>query len=105
MIQAKAKVLYIFLVIGIIMLVKEIIIPFLILFILAIILFNGIGFLSKSLKATGMIKKKFLYLAFGFILFAIVVTFDALVPPGILLSIVRFGIIVSSILLYIGIKT
>jgi hypothetical protein len=78
---------------------------FLIIFILAIILFNGIGFLSKGFKATGIIKKKFLYLAFGFILFAIIVTFDALIPPGIFLSIVRFGIIVSSILLYIGIKT
>ena len=78
---------------------------FLIVFIFSILIFNGIGFLSKGFKATGMIKKKFLYLAFGFILFAIIVTFDALVPPGILLSIVRFGIIVSSILLYLGIRT
>ena len=78
---------------------------FLIVFILSIIIFNGFGFLIKAFKATGMIKKKFLYLAFGFILFAIIVTFDALVPPGILLSIVRFGIIVSSILLYLGIRT
>jgi hypothetical protein len=78
---------------------------FLIFFILSIILFNGIGFLSKAFKATGMIKRKFLYLAFGFILFAVIVTFDALVSPGILLSIVRFGIIVSSILLYLGIRT
>ena len=78
---------------------------FLIGFILSIILFNGIGFLIKAFKATGVIKKKFFALAFGFILFAIIVTFDALIPPGIFLSIVRFGIIVSSILLYIGIKT
>ena len=78
---------------------------FLIVFILSIILFNGIGFLTKSIKATGVIRRKFLYLAFGFILFAIIVTFDALIEPGIFLSIVRFGIIVSSILLYLGIRT
>ena len=78
---------------------------FLILFILSIILFNGIGFLSKSFKATGVIRRKFLLLAFGFILFAIIVTFDSLFRPGIFLSIVRFGIIVSSILLYLGIRT
>lgn len=78
---------------------------FLIVFILAIILFNGIGFLSKAFKATGVLKKKFLALAIGFILFAVIVTFDALVPPGILLSIVRFGIIGSSILIYMGIRT
>ncbi|MFX1357071.1 MAG: hypothetical protein ACFFA8_07265 [Promethearchaeota archaeon] len=78
---------------------------FLIVFILSIILFNGIGFLSKSFKATGILKKKFLALAFGFILFAVIVTLDALISPGVFLSVVRFGIIVSSILLYIGIRT
>jgi hypothetical protein len=78
---------------------------FLIFFILSILLFNFIGFLSKAIKSTGVLRKKFLSLAFGFLLFAIVVTFDALIPPGILLSLVRFGIIVSSILLYIGIRT
>jgi hypothetical protein len=78
---------------------------FLIVFILSILLFNFIGFLSKAFKATGILKKKFLALAFGFFLFAVIVTFDALIPPGILLSVVRFGIIVSSILLYIGIRT
>ncbi|MFW9936259.1 MAG: hypothetical protein ACFFD5_01285 [Candidatus Thorarchaeota archaeon] len=78
---------------------------FLIVFIFSIILFNGIGFLSKSFKATGVLKKKFLALAFGFILFAVIVTLDALIRPGVFLSVVRFGIIVSSILLYIGIRT
>lgn len=78
---------------------------FLIVFIFSIILFNGIGFLSKAFKSTGVLKKKFLALAFGFILFAVIVTFDALIPPGIFLSFVRFGIIASSILLYIGIRT
>lgn len=78
---------------------------FLIAFILIIILINGIGFLKKALEATGVLRTKFLYLAFGFIVFAIIVTFDSLIPPGIFLSVVRFGIIASGILLYLGIRS
>lgn len=78
---------------------------FLILFILSILIFNGIGFLIKAKQATGILRKKFSYLSIGFILFAIIVVFDSVVPPMIALSIVRFGIIVSSILLYLGIRT
>jgi len=78
---------------------------FLIVFILSILIFNGIGFLVKAKQATGILRKKFLYLAFGFILFAIIVTFDSVFDPMIALFIVRFGIILSSILTYLGIKT
>lgn len=78
---------------------------FLILFILSILIFNGIGFLVKAKQATGILRRKFSYLSIGFILFAIVVIFDSVVPPMIALFIVRFGIIVSSILLYLGIRT
>lgn len=78
---------------------------FLIVFILSILIFNGIGFLVKAKQATGVLRKKFLYLAIGFIVFAIIVTFDSVLPPLLLLFIVRFGIIISSILLYLGIKS
>lgn len=78
---------------------------FLIVFILSILIFNGIGFLVKAKQATGILRRKFLYLSFGFIVFAIIVIFDSVVPPVTALFIVRFGIIISSILLYLGIKT
>jgi len=78
---------------------------FLIVFILSILIFNGIGFAVKAKQATGILRKKFLYLSIGFILFAIIVAFDSVVPPIIAVSIVRFGIIISSILVYLGIKT
>ncbi|MFX0020606.1 MAG: hypothetical protein ACFFAK_13975 [Promethearchaeota archaeon] len=78
---------------------------FLIVFILSILIFNGIGFLVKAKQATGILRKKFLYLAIGFIVFAIIVAFDSVVPPIIAVSIVRFGVIISSILIYLGIKT
>lgn len=78
---------------------------FLIVFILSILIFNGIGFLVKAKQATGILRKKFLYLAIGFIVFAIIVAFDSVVPPMVAVFIVRFGIIISSILIYLGIKT
>ena len=78
---------------------------FLIVFILSILIFNGIGFLVKAKQATGILRKKFLYLSFGFIVFAVIVTFDSVLPPMVALFIVRFGIIGSSILLYLGIKS
>ncbi|MFW9948144.1 MAG: hypothetical protein ACFFDX_15070 [Candidatus Odinarchaeota archaeon] len=78
---------------------------FLVVFILSILIFNGIGFLVKAKQATGILRKKFLYLASGFIVFAIIVAFDSVVPPIVAVSIVRFGIIISSILIYLGIKT
>lgn len=78
---------------------------FLIVFILSILMFNGIGFLVKSRQAAGILKKKFLFLSIGFIVFAVIVIFDSIVPPMIALFIVRFGIIISSILIYLGIKS
>ncbi|MCK4383123.1 MAG: hypothetical protein KAW66_07520, partial [Candidatus Lokiarchaeota archaeon] len=78
---------------------------FLIVFILSILVFNGFGFLVKAKQATGILRKKFLYLSIGFIVFAVIVTFDSILPPMIALFIVRFGIIISSILLYLGIKS
>jgi hypothetical protein len=82
-------------------------IPFIIIaiYIVSIILVNGIGFLRKAFQATGIVRKKFLYLASGFILFGLVAIFDALIPPGLLLPIVRTGIIISAVLLYLGLKT
>ncbi|MHA2430323.1 MAG: hypothetical protein ACXACC_04725 [Promethearchaeota archaeon] len=78
---------------------------FLVVFILSILIFNGVGFLVKAKQATGVLRKKFLYLSTGFIVFAIIVAFDSVFPPMIAVFIVRFGIIVSSILIYLGIKT
>ncbi len=74
-------------------------------FLLSVIIFNGIGFLRKAVQGTGVIRKKFLSLSIGFIIFAVATVFDALIPPGLLLPIVRVGIIISGILLFYGIKT
>lgn len=74
------------------------------LFIVSILIFHGIGFLAKSIKSTGVLRKKFLLLGIGFIVFSVAGAGDALVNPGIMLVIVRLAMISSIILMYLGLK-
>ena len=74
------------------------------LFIVSILVFHGMGFLIKAVKSTGVLRKKFLLLGFGFIVFSIAGAGDALVDPGIGLVIVRVAMISSIILMYLGLK-
>jgi len=80
--------------------------PFIIIviLILSVLLFDGIGALRKAKQLTGDLRKKFLYLAIGFILFSIAAVMDALLEPGPVLFIARFGFIADNIFLYYGIK-
>jgi len=73
--------------------------------ILSVLVFNGIGFLIKSGKSTGVIRKKFLLLGLGFVIFTVAGAGDSLVAPGIGLVAVRLGMITSIILMYYGLKT
>jgi len=72
--------------------------------IFTIIIFNGIGSILKARESTGIVKRKFIFLSLGFILFPIAAVFDTLVPPGVFLPLVRMLIIVSAILFYLGLK-
>jgi len=74
------------------------------LFIVSILIFHGMGFLIKAIKSTGVLRKKFLLLGFGFIVFSIAGAGDALVDPGIGLVIVRLAMITSIILMYLGLR-
>ncbi len=74
------------------------------LFILSILIFHGIGFLTKAIKSTGVLRKKFLLLGIGFIIFSIAGAGDSLVNPGIGLVIVRLAMISSIVLMYFGLK-
>ncbi len=71
---------------------------------LFVIVFNGIGSAIKAKESTGVLRKKFTYLALGFIIFPIAALFDTLVPPGPLLPIVRITVVITAILLYLGLK-
>lgn len=74
-------------------------------FLICILLFNGIGFLIKGLKSSGVVKKKMLLLSVGFIIFVISGAMDALISPGITLAFVRMGMMCSTVCLYLGLKT
>ncbi len=72
--------------------------------ILSVLLFDGIGSLRKAKQLTGELRKKFIYLTIGFFLFTIAAVMDALLAPGIVLFVARFGFMADNIFLYIGIK-
>ncbi len=74
-------------------------------FLVSVVFFNGIGFLSKARKSIGVVKKKFYSLSLGFIVFSICGAFDSLVTPGIGLVVVRIGMISSIVFMYYGLKT
>jgi len=73
-------------------------------FILTVLVLNGFGFLYKSVKSTGIIKKKFFLFSIGWFVFTIGAIFDALTSPGIFLFIVRIIMMTSSWFWYLGLK-
>ena len=73
-------------------------------FLLSVFLLNGIGSLRQVPKATGVIRKKFTYMAITFILFVVVGALDALLSPGPALFIARMGMIACAFMLYFALK-
>jgi hypothetical protein len=73
-------------------------------FLISGLIFNGFGFLNKSIKATGDIRKRFLYLSLGWIIFIICGTFDGLFDPGIITVFVRMAWAVSIVFMHLGIR-
>lgn len=63
-----------------------------------------IGFLIRGIQAKGVIRKKYLVIAFAGLIFTINGFLDVSVPPGPFLSIIRFSNIIVWILFYLGIR-
>ena len=74
-------------------------------FLVSALVFLGIGFLIKAKQATGDLRKKFLYLAIGFIIFVVTGASDSLLAPGPLLGIIRGAQMTFAIWLYLGLKS
>ena len=74
-------------------------------FLISGLIFNGFGFLSKSRSTAGMIKRKYLFLSFGWILFIICGAMDGLFDPGVYTFFIRIGIVASIVLMYLGVKS
>ena len=73
-------------------------------FLLSILIFDGIGFLIKSIQSTGVIKKNFLLLSLGAFIYIIGGILDGLFSPGITLIFIRSAMALSALLFYLGIK-
>lgn len=79
---------------------------FLIAFFLVVsLVFLGFGFLLKAKQATGELRKKFIYLALGFIIFVVCGALDSIVPPGIAIGFVRGLMMTFALWMYLGFKT
>jgi hypothetical protein len=76
-----------------------------VLFLLSALFFLGIGFLIKAKQATGDLRRKFLFLAIGFIIFVLAGASDSLIEPGPILWIIRGVMMTFAIWLYLGLKT
>ncbi len=74
-------------------------------FLVSALTFLGIGFIIKAKQATGELRRKFLFLAIGFIIFVFTGASDSLIEPGPLLGIIRGAQMTFAIWLYLGLKT
>jgi len=73
-------------------------------FLISGLIFNGFGFLNKSLQSSGELKRKFLYLSLGWILFIVCGALDGLSDPGVWTFFIRTGTIISIVFMYIGVR-
>ena len=74
-------------------------------FLIVALVFLGFGFLIKAKQATGELRKKFIYLALGFIIFVVCGALDSIVPPGIAIGFVRGLMMTFALWMYLGFKT
>ncbi len=73
-------------------------------FVISIIGFNVIGSLIRSFQSSGIIQRKFIFLSLGFLIFAIMGTFDTLFSTGFVLFIVRIIMLSSWWFYFFGLK-
>ncbi|MHA1196043.1 MAG: hypothetical protein ACTSRH_05325 [Promethearchaeota archaeon] len=74
-------------------------------FLLSTLIFLGIGFLIKAKQATGDLRKKFIYLALGFIIFVVCGALDSIIPPGVAIGFIRVIMMTFALWMYLGLKT
>lgn len=75
-----------------------------VIFLLSVLIFDGIGFLTKAIQSIGVIRRKFLLLSIGAFLYIMGGIFDGLFSPDIYLIFIRSAMAVSAVLFYLGVK-
>lgn len=71
----------------------------------AVLIFLGIGFFLKAKQATGSLRKKFFFLGLGFTIFVVCAALDSILTPGISIGFVRVVMASFAIWMYLGLKT
>ncbi|MFX0139757.1 MAG: hypothetical protein ACFFDN_39320 [Candidatus Hodarchaeota archaeon] len=74
-------------------------------FLVSALVFLGIGMLLKAKQATGTLRKKFIYLAIGFIIFVVCAAFDSIITFPLAIGIVRVVMATFAVWMYLGLKT
>jgi len=72
---------------------------------LVVLIILGFGFLIKSIKSGGDLKRSFFLLSIGSICFCIFGLLEGLTAPGLMVVFVRIGYLISFWLMYYGLKT
>ena len=75
------------------------------LFLVSALVFLGIGFLIKAKQATGELRKKFIYLALGFIIFVVCGALDSILTLPVAIGFVRVVMMTFALFMYLGLKT
>ncbi len=75
-----------------------------IIFIISLVVFLGLGFLIKAFQAKGKVRKKLLLLSIGVFLYAIFGMFESLTEPRFALIFIRIGYISGPLFMYFGLK-
>lgn len=74
-------------------------------FLVSALVFLGIGFLIKAKQATGELRKKFIYLAVGFIIFVLCGALDSILTIPIAIGFVRVVMMTFALWMYLGLKS
>ena len=74
-------------------------------FLVVSLVFLGFGFLIKAKQATGELRKKFIYLALGFIIFVVCGALDSILTLPVAIGFVRGVMMTFALWMYLGFKT
>lgn len=75
------------------------------LFLVTVLIFQGVGFALKAKQATGELRTKFTYLSIGFLVFVICGALDSVLDPGVAIGLVRIIMATFALWMYLGLRT
>jgi len=74
-------------------------------FLISALIFLGIGFAIKAKQSTGLLRKKFIYLSVGFIIFVLSGALDSIIKLPLAIGIIRVIMATFALWMYLGLKT